>query len=210
MERQRVMVAESINMVYRISIEGSIGASKSTLLEGLQAKYPSIPVMMEPVHEWGEWLELFYKDTKRWSFGFQMKVLASFLRPVSTDAPVVLYERSPLSNKEVFSQLLFAQGLMSHTELDLYKAIYDQVSWKPDAIIYVKCTPEECLARVNHRNRPAEQRVTLEYLKKVDFHYTHMLKYFKGPVLYVDGQHPDGPGGVLHHVSLGMGQLFPR
>ena len=193
----------------RISIEGNIGASKSTLLAGLQDSHPEIAFVPEPVQEWGEWLDMYYRDIKRWCFGFQMKALASYLK-TPPPQPVVVYERSPMSNKEVFTQMLFAQGNMAHKEFELYKSIYEHVAWQPDAIIFVKCSPEACLARVGQRNRSAEQGLTLDYLRKVDFHYAHMLNYFKGPVLYVDGEHPDGPEGVLQEAQACLDALLDK
>ncbi|WIA10816.1 hypothetical protein OEZ85_010984 [Tetradesmus obliquus] len=163
----------------RISIEGNIASSKSSLLQLLHEK-GGYAVFPEPVHEWGEWLQLFYQDTKRWAFGFQMKVLSSFVRDYGASTAQSIVERSMLSVRHVFGQLLFNQNLLAQKEWDLFRAVADMFTWEPNAIIYIACPPEVCLERMRARARPAEAHVTLEYLHKIDFMYTHMLKYFSG------------------------------
>jgi thymidylate kinase len=90
----------------------------------------------------------------------------------------------------VFGQLLFNQNLLAQKEWDLFRSVADMFTWEPDAIIYIACPPEVCLERMRARARPAEAHVTLEYLHKIDFMYTHMLKYFSGRVIQVDGSRP--------------------
>jgi deoxyadenosine/deoxycytidine kinase len=173
----------------RICIEGNIASSKSTLMAMLERR-EDLAIYPEPVAEWGEWLALFYKDTKRWAFGFQMKVLASFLQRQYDDAKVCIVERSMLSTRHVFGQLLFNQNLLAQKEWDLFRSFADTCSWQPDAIIYVACPPEVCMQRMFMRGRAAESGVTLDYLRKVDFMYTQMLKYFKGKLICIDGNRP--------------------
>lgn len=174
-------------MVGRISLEGNIACSKSTLLSLLQERQ-GLAVYPEPVHEWGEWLSLFYEDMKRWSFGFQMKVLSSFVRPFPGSPAII--ERSMLSTRHVFGQLLFNQGVLAQKEWDLFRALAEACSWEPDAIIFLTCPPETCLQRIQQRGRKAEAGIGLDYLHKVDFMYAQMLKYFKGRVMQIDGSRP--------------------
>jgi deoxyadenosine/deoxycytidine kinase len=157
-------------------------------MKALAHSMPEIHIFPEPVHEWTEWLDLFYKDTKRWAFAFQMKVLSSFVRPYPDGACVI--ERSMLAARHVFGQLLFNQNLLAQKEWDLFRSMAEMHAWEPDAIIYINCPPEVCLERMHARGRPAEHNVSLEYLSKVDFMYRQMLKYFAGKVIQVDGNRP--------------------
>lgn len=157
----------------RICIEGNIGCGKSTILESLKSLgYHVVP---EPIEEWAEWLSNFYSDRKRWSFSFQMKILSSFAS--EQGAPVSILERSIMSSRFVFAQMLYSQGDMSEKEWELFRHYYDLVSWEPDAIIYIKTTPEQCMERIRKRSRPSEEGITLDYLKKIDFYYTNLLRY---------------------------------
>lgn len=74
-----------------ISVEGCIGAGKSTLIEGLSSRWDHIHAQVEPVEEWP--LDLFYGDPARHAFMFQMCCLLSFVKrwvpqavlPISSD-----------------------------------------------------------------------------------------------------------------------------
>jgi deoxyadenosine/deoxycytidine kinase len=68
-----------------ISIEGNIGAGKSTLIETLKTKFSNVVFVDEPVDEWSTVtdkdgttvLEKYYADQKRYAFAFQMMVRVS-------------------------------------------------------------------------------------------------------------------------------------
>lgn len=173
----------------RICVEGNLAVSKSSVMRLLHER-AGYQVFPEPVEEWAEWLGVYYSDPKRWAFGFQMKVLASFVREYAGQGQVSIIERSMLSNKHVFGQMLFNQNLLAQKEWDLFRAVADMVAWQPDAIIYITCPPEVCLQRMQARGRLGEEGVTLDYLRKVDFMYGQMLKYAGCPVVRIDGNRP--------------------
>lgn len=59
----------------------------------------------------------------------------------------------------------------------------------PTAMIYLDVTPEECLARVEQRQRPGEAGVTLEYLRTLQQQYDQAVSRFPGPkvVIHANG-----------------------
>lgn len=164
----------------RVSIEGNIGAGKSAALDALAAR--GFAVHKEPVDEWAEMLELFYKAPAEWALPFSLKVLLSFDRIA---AGVV--ERSPQSCHHVFTQLLYNEGKMSYVQWDLFREYVDALGWTPDAIVYIDTPTDVCLDRVRTRNRQGEGPIDLAYLKRVEFQYETMLKYVGVPVVRVDG-----------------------
>lgn len=169
----------------RISIEGNIGAGKSTVLEYLSEHgYEVIP---EPVDEWAEWLCEFYNDKHRWAFAFQMKVLLSFLTRGPSDDRHAVFERSPMSTRFVFGQLLFNEGCLTEKEWELYKGVCESYAWNPDVIIYIRVDPEVSLERITTRNRKGENKIDLDYIKRLNFQYNIMLKYHQQKIFEVDG-----------------------
>jgi deoxyadenosine/deoxycytidine kinase len=168
-----------------VSVEGNIGAGKSSLLEELEIR--GLNTFKEPLDEWKEWLDRFYTDRNRWAFSMQMKVLSSFARDRFPTSGVCVIERSCLSCKQVFGQLLYNQGNLGEKEWDLYRKFCDLVSWSPDLIIYVDTPPEVCISRIKERSRSGEDTIDVPYLGRLDFQYGNMLKYYKGDVLRVDG-----------------------
>jgi deoxyadenosine/deoxycytidine kinase len=168
----------------KVCVEGNIGSGKSTALERLACLRPDVTVVQEPVEEWGDLLAAFYKDPATWGFAMQMSALLSFGR--RADAADVV-ERSPLSCRHVFGQLLFNDGKMTHVQWGLYKQYYDALGWSPDVVVYVHTPPDECHRRLVQRDRPAEQGVDVHYLKRLDFQYETMLRYAAVPVVRLDG-----------------------
>ena len=107
-----------------ISIEGNIGAGKTTILEQLllrAANDPSIVFLREPVDNWSSIqsadgeniLTKFYKDPARYAFTFQVMAYAtrvSSLRKIICENPqckLVICERSLEADRNIFAKMLF-------------------------------------------------------------------------------------------------------
>lgn len=184
------MTAHAMAPPRRISIEAGIAAGKTTLLRSLAQE--GWEVHLEPVEQWEELLNLFYGDRQRWAFALDTKVLLSYARcppPCPGGAPV-LFERSPYSSRHVFAQMNFNDAALSPKEWALYKALHDRVAWEPDIMIYIRTTPQVCMNRLLQRARPSEGNVQLDYLSKLHWQHTNMLKYYSGTIYVVDGTRP--------------------
>jgi deoxycitidine kinase/deoxyguanosine kinase len=186
-----------------ISIEGDIGAGKSTLIDKLKNDHPEWHFIDEPVTTWtnlktsdGEnLLELFYKDKPRYSYTFQNCALLSRalnikrcidewkarceLNPEEEQHNVFITERCIETDFFVFAQMLFDDGYMNLLEWDLYKMWYAYVkaqSYPLTGIIYVSTPPEICLDRIHIRARKGEDLIPIEYLQKLDTYQKRWLK----------------------------------
>lgn len=175
----------STKPTFRIAVEGSIGAGKSDVLKTLAKCFQNIPVYQEPIDEWEEYLSKFYENQAQWSLPLSLKVLLSFGRVPEC---VCICERSPLSNRYVFTQMLSNDG-MPRLHFDLYKDYYDTLCpWEPDAILYVDTPADVCLERIKERGRACEQNIDITYLKRLEFMYeSNLLKFYKKPVIRLDG-----------------------
>lgn len=176
----------------RIAIDANIGAGKSTVLDAVQRAYPDVSVHQEKIESWKDLLTLFYANKSRWAFALQMRILLEYLKAAASSdstATVVITERCLHSSRYVFAQTLYGEGALSEKEWLVYKEYYDCFDDKavPDVLIYIKTDPETCYERVKKRARPAEETITLDYLKKLNFQYETMIKYFPGTVHVVDG-----------------------
>jgi len=158
----------------KISIVGNISTGKSTVIRKLH-EGTRLPVFLEPIDEWRDWLNLFYTDFKRWSFTFNLKVLMSFNRWKGIEC-TALYERSPMCCKMVFTELQKIDGVMTPMELELFEEIYEKVKWEPDVLIYLRSDPQVCMQRMHKRGRECENGVSLEYLQKVHDQYEKMME----------------------------------
>ena len=158
----------------RIAIEGNIGCGKSTLCSALAAS-TRWPVVLEPLHEWDPILRRFYDDPRRWGLAMNVNVLASYAR-WGGDARDIIFERSPMSCRWVFSEQQAADGHMDPIELGIVDALYSGACWTPDAIIYLRCPPHVCFERMTRRARDCEATVGAEYLVRLHERYERMIE----------------------------------
>lgn len=177
-----------------ITIEGNIGAGKTTFAKALYERLKEIghrvKYMPEPVDSWTNFqgtnlLDLMYSDRERWSFMFQVNALLHCIQGEETalkhvkNGYIVVRERSSFSVRKIFAPLLFTY--MSEAEKLILKKLCntikdpcnaDQCSScrSSDITVYMRTDPEICYERVKKRNRPEElqnNRVDLEYLKRL-------------------------------------------
>jgi deoxyadenosine/deoxycytidine kinase len=191
-----------------ISVEGNIGAGKTTFLERLQHEWPDVTVILEPVGTWmsvkdssgKSLLDHFYEDKKRWSYTFQTcafltrmmdteRVLASVAAEKGSrlgGAPpvVVITERSVLTDRYVFADMLRKDGAMNELEYDLYCRWFDHyASGIPvRGIIHLETDPGTSLERIGVRGRGAEAGIGLDYLEALEAQHRTWLSTTKLPV----------------------------
>jgi deoxycitidine/deoxyadenosine/deoxyguanosine kinase len=163
-----------------LSIEGNIGAGKSTFLS-LVDRWLDTQVVYEPHTKWQEiggdnLLEKFYNDTSRWAYTFQTYAFISRVVEQEnfsriSDKAVQILERSVYSDRYCFAKNCFQMGTMNALEWKLYQEWF---SWlvgtfvRPlDGFIYLKTDPEICYKRLLKRNRSEEKEVSLDYLKMI-------------------------------------------
>ena len=153
----------------KVVIDGNIGSGKTTQLDLLETK--GYRVRREPIDDWP--LEEFYKDPQRWAFYFHMKILET-LRPLKTHDTVV-YERSLLSSRWVFWEVLKKQGIVTEGEDSTYATFYDKFVWYPDIYIFLSKTPDLAWEHIQKRHQVGDSGVTLEYWKELDLEYKNLL-----------------------------------
>lgn len=121
-----------------ISLDGNIGAGKSTLLEEIRKACPDYECVVEPVGEWTSLcntdgkslLQMFYEDKKRWAYTFQNCAILTrikALREAIRDAKkkIIITERSVLTDRYVFAEMLRDSGDLNGLEWTLYTKWYD-------------------------------------------------------------------------------------
>jgi len=193
-------------MVFIFSIEGNIGSGKSTLVNVLRKKLPtiaSIPVIyvQEPVSEWenikdsaGETiLEKFYANQDKYAFSFQMMAYISrlsLLKRTIREHPnaIIVTERSVFTDKEVFAKMLHDEGKIEEVNYQIYLKWFDEfVEDIPvTGLIYVNTTAEKSKERVDARSRTGEN-IPLEYLQKCHAYHINWIDTFETRVCVFDG-----------------------
>lgn len=176
-----------------VSLEGNIGAGKTTFLTALAEQYPEYQIVLEPIEEWtkkyGESsiLELFYADKARWAFTFQVcaiQTLVAAVKQVSAEKTIVITERSALTSRYVFAQMLKDAGFITELEWSLYLRIFDEYALPISGIIYLDTDPVTSAERILKRGRSGET-VSIEYLKDLDVRHRDWLNATDLPVLRI-------------------------
>ena len=194
------------NIPFIVSLEGNIGAGKSTIIDILKSKYETEPrkyfgelsdakivFMKEPVDIWtsicdsetGESiLEKFYKEPKTYAFAFQVMVynthLEAFRRVVreNPDCALLICERSIDAGRYIFAEMLRDDGMIADVCFKIYQNLFDSTAneFSLDAILYLDVSPEICLERIGKRSREGEGGIPLEYLERCQSYYRKWLK----------------------------------
>ena len=186
-----------------ISLDGNIGAGKSTLLAEIRKSIPELHIVDEPVGQWTalkndtgkNLLELFYEDKKRWAYTFQncailtrLKNIKEAVEELDTNgkgAQVILTERSVLTDKYVFAQMLRDAGDMDALEWELYDSWFSIFSkqHQVNGIIYLSTSSTTSKERIHIRNRQGEDRIQLDYLDALDRQHKQWIESTDIPVL---------------------------
>ena len=204
-------------------LEGNIAASKTTTCGALEAT-GRVGVIYEPVLYWEEEydeniLDLFYSDPARWAFMFQLAAFSSRAKTwqevlALTDHSNVILDRSIYSDRNIFAESLYEQGLMTLTEFQVYKDVWtflvDQYCVEPEKIIYIRTSPETCLKRIKTRGRKEEEGITLKYLQMLhDKHETWLagtntpyLTKGQPYVIVVDGENEVDVDSLLDKLGI--------
>ena len=192
------------------TIEGNIGAGKSSLLKLLQDVHldKKHVIVLEPVDEWmrakpvdggASIFEMYYEDKHRYGFMFQMFALQTRVKHMADiiannpDA-VIVCERCHLTDYEIFAKMLHEHEIINDAEYFVYKSWYDfmMVTVKPrvHGVIYLRVAPEVCVERILKRNRQGEENIDITYIQQLHGQHEAWLsqkKVIDYPIINVDG-----------------------
>jgi len=184
-----------------VSLDGNIGAGKSTLLEKIGTAFPHIKVVHEPVDTWTRLknadnrnlLELFYEDKRRWAYTFQNAAILSRLKMLkeaikeALPGQIIITERSVLTDRFVFAQMLKDKGEIDPLEWDLYEMWYNTFSTElPMAgIIYITTGVATSSDRIKKRGRGGEGSIPDAYLTDLAAQHERWISGTELPVLRI-------------------------
>jgi len=210
-----------------LSLDGNIGAGKSTLLAQIRAEIPEIHVVDEPVGQWTalqdangkNLLELFYEDKKRWAYTFQNCAILTRLQNIqeavsrvnaTTSGPqIILTERSVLTDKYVFAQMLRDTGFLDPMEWELYNRWFTlfHTQHPVTGIIYLSTGSTTSKERIHIRNRQGEERISLEYLDALDAQHKQWVENTELPVLTLSTEPGSSPQENIQQIREFMNKL---
>jgi len=179
---------------YIISLEGNIGACKSSFLKILKQNLSDKAEFIdEPVDEWLQiknnknenLLEVFYQDKKRWAYTFQniayitrMKRIIDIMQ--TTSKSIIFMDRSLEGDLNTFTKMLKEDGDIDNLEWSAYKkwnTMFTDLIGKniQTRHIYLRCTPEIAYERISKRARNEENSIPFEYIKQLHLYHDNWL-----------------------------------
>lgn len=207
----------SITPVISVVIDGIPLAGKTTLIENLkklkdvnsnnqQQQSCIYNFFKEPVESWINegWLEKYYSNIPKFASSFQARVILSHIEQrnqietinnnqISVNSSdslkiVNICERSAITTLEVFSSMLFNDGVLDEIEIRLHEQMIEMFKYKrPDILIYLDIDSEVAFNRNIKRMRKGESNIQLEYLCKLKNAYLSNLSKLANKIIIIDG-----------------------
>ena len=181
------------------ALEGNIGAGKTTILKIIGKSFKDVEFVEEPVKSWQNLggmnlLDSFYSDPQRWGFSFEfysmLTKIQALLKAADSDKPIIIIERSILSNK-IFMDLSNELGKLDKMEyrmlINTYKFYLENVYPQLSGIIYLDTPVNECIKRITKRNRGEECNIEKSYLEAIKKKLDELAYSSTMVVLRIDG-----------------------
>lgn len=183
-----------------ITIEGNIGAGKTTLAH-LLSKHYNARLVLEQFAE-NPFLPKFYENPQQFAFPLELFFMAErFKQLKELIQQKDLFQNLTISDYLFTKCLLFAKINLPEDEFRLYQRLFDimyQQLIQPDILIYLHAPVNKLQQNIKKRNRPYEQKIPDDYLFSIQETYTHYIKQHNIKTLFVDVSNADFLGNEKH------------
>lgn len=183
-----------------ITIEGNIGAGKTTLAH-LLAKKLNARLILEEFAD-NPFLPKFYENPKQYAFPLELFFMAERFKQLKDMIHTKdLFQSVTVSDYLFTKCLLFAKVNLPEEEFRLYQKLFDIIHQQlvfPDILIYLHSPVAKLQTNIKKRNRSYEQQIPDEYLFNIQETYTSYIKQHNIKTLFVDVSNADFLGNEKH------------
>ncbi|MFT3903514.1 MAG: deoxynucleoside kinase [Niabella sp.] len=177
-----------------ITIEGNIGAGKTTLATKLSKHYNARLVLEEFADN--PFLPKFYEKPDQYAFPLELFFMAERYKQLQELlAQKSLFQQVTISDYLFIKSLLFARVTLSEDEYKLYQRLFDIIQQQiiqPQILIFLQAPVKKLQENIRKRQRDYEQKIPDEYLLSIQDTYNQYLKQQQSiPTLMVDATHAD-------------------
>jgi deoxyadenosine/deoxycytidine kinase len=176
-----------------ITVEGNIGAGKTTLSH-LLAKHYNARLILEQFAN-NPFLPKFYEDPKQYAFPLELFFMAERFKQLKELLQQRdLFQSVTISDYLFTKCLLFAKVNLPADEFNLYQRLFDiihQQLIQPDILIYLHAPVTRLQQNIKKRGRSYEQSIPDDYLFSIQETYTHYIKQHNLKTLFVDASNAD-------------------
>jgi deoxyadenosine/deoxycytidine kinase len=172
-----------------ITIEGNIGAGKTTLARKMAVQF-GLKLVEEQFAD-NPFLPLFYRNPQRYSFSLELFFLAERYQQLKDNIAMQdMFQQQTVSDYVLSKSLIFARVTLNANEFALYNRLFHIIHShiaKPDILIYLHKDIPALLKNISRRGREYELKIEEEYLKKIDEGYWEYFRQQSGfPILVID------------------------
>ena len=176
-----------------ITVEGNIGAGKTTLAHLLSKHYNARLVLEEFADN--PFLPKFYENPQQYAFPVELFFMAErYKQQKELIQQKDLFQNLTVSDYLFTKCLLFAKVTLPEDEFRLYQRLFEiihQQLVQPDILIYLHAPVSKLQLNIKKRNRSYEQNIPDDYLFNIQETYTHYIKQHNIKTLFVDASNAD-------------------
>lgn len=187
-----------------ITIEGNIGAGKTTLSH-LLAKHYNARLILEEFAD-NPFLPKFYENPRQYAFPLELFFMAErFKQQKEWSQQPDLFQSVTISDYLFTKCLLFAKVNLPEDEFRLYQRLFEIINQQvaqPEILIYLHAPVTRLQENIRKRNRSYEQSIPDEYLMDIQQTYTHYIREHNIKTLFVDASRADFLGDDRHLQTI--------
>ena len=183
-----------------ITIEGNIGAGKTTLAN-LLSKHYNARLILEQFAD-NPFLPKFYENPAQYAFPLELFFMAErFKQQKEFLQQKDLFQSLTISDYLFTKCLLFAKVTLPEDEFRLYQRLFEIINQQlvpPDILIYLHAPVSKLQANIKKRNRSYEQNIPDDYLFNIQETYTNYIKHHNVKTIFIDAGNADFLGNPKH------------
>lgn len=183
-----------------ITIEGNIGAGKTTLAH-LLSKHYNARLVLEQFAD-NPFLPKFYENPKQYAFPLELFFMAERFKQLKDLVQQKdLFQNLTVSDYLFTKCLLFARINLPEDEFRLYQRLFDimnQQVVQPELVIYLHSPVQKLQKNIKKRNRSYEQNIPDDYLFSIQETYTNYIKHHNLKTIFIDATDADFLGNEKH------------
>jgi deoxyguanosine kinase len=187
-----------------ITIEGNIGAGKTTLAH-LLSKHFNARLILEEFAE-NPFLAKFYENKQQYAFPLELFFMAERYKQLKDLLRTKdLFQNITISDYLFTKCLLFAKVNLPDPEFLLYQKLFDIINpqlVQPDLLIYLHAPITKLKENIKKRNRSYEQSIDSDYLFSLQEIYTSYIRQHHVKTLFIDVSNADFLGNEKHLQTL--------
>tara|TARA_B100001173_G_scaffold310596_1_gene325558 strand:+ start:279 stop:1355 length:1077 start_codon:yes stop_codon:yes gene_type:complete len=157
--------------------EGNIGVGKTSLAQKIASDY-QLPILLENYSQ-NPYLEKFYDQPERFAFPLENYFLEDRFRQFNQFLKAAAGEKKAVADHSLLKSLVFAKINLSSIHFEAFIKDFERLSAElvfKQKVIFLYKPIEKLIEQIKNRGRNYEQKITQDYLEKIEMGYKNLQK----------------------------------